>query len=243
MATKIDLDKYLYYGVKVHQEMYYEDRKPQEEAYRVKKILETGFIASRKYLKEILTRSEYDIMKNFSCANWNGINNVSITATPKSKLIYDERDSGFMENDNALAYNHYIKKFPSIVLNPLLLKELHIRPEPYNKHIGEIQIEDKIPSTYFVGIMIPNILSESFLEEIIITSDHLDGALKMVKNDLLELTEEEFVYKYYKDAILFENVLKETNSTLPLYHTETGLSILQSNDMLDVVNKVKKKVI
>ena len=70
------MDEYLFHGLKPYACDHWYERE-QEEANILKKILETGFIASRKYLKELLSE----------------------------------------ENDDEIAYNDFIKKYPLIILN------------------------------------------------------------------------------------------------------------------------------
>lgn len=240
------MDEYLFYGIKAHQEMYLERRKPKEEAYILKKILETGFIASRKYLKEILSKNEYEFMEQFCVMNWNDMDNVSITSSLKSNIIYGRSLLGIYsdieENSTTFSYNHYIRKFPSIILNPLLLTELSMRPEPYRKHIGEVQIVDKIPMEYFVGIALPNINLNSFLSRVIDSFDILNVFENEIKLDFIDISEEEFVQKYYQDVIIFENVLHEMGFNLKLYHTESGEEILSSNDEIEYIRDLKRKI-
>lgn len=240
------MDEYLFYGIKAHQEMYLESRKPKEEAYILKKILETGFIASRKYLKEILTKNEYEFMERFSVMNWNDMDNVSITSSIKSNIIYGrsllEMYSDVEEDSTIFSYNHYIRKFPSIILNPLLLTELAMRLEPYRKHIGEIQIADKIPMKYFIGIALPNINLNFFLNRVIDSFDILNVFENKIKQDLIDISEEEFVQKYYQNVIIFENVLLEMGFNFKLYHTETGEEILSLNDEIEYVRNLKRKI-
>ncbi len=241
---KLKMDDYLFHSIRAHQEMYMEKRKPKEEAYLLKKTLEAGFIASRKYLREILTKNEYEFIERFTSMNWNGMNNVSIAYNHKSTLYGGSLSEvhSDVEDSPAFAYNHYVKKFPSIILNSILLQELSMRPEPYKKHIGEIQIEDKIPMKYFVGIALPNIKLNFFLNRVINCFDVLTDFENKMKLDFMCTSVEEFIKNYYQEVILFEGVLQETGSNLKLYHTETGEEILSSSNEIEYVRDLKKKL-
>lgn len=60
------------------------------------------------------------------------------------------------------------------------------------------------------------------------------------REDLSHLTEEEFVRKYYKKVISFEEVLRRADSNLKLYQID-GSPILTSTDRMEQIAKLKKK--
>lgn len=239
---KLNMDDYLFHGIKPYKWKHFEERE-QEEAEILRQILNDGFIGSRKYLREILSKEDYESLRKFKRTNWNGIDYVSITPY-LSKIL---KDYYWLDStDDEIAYNDYIRKYPSIILDSKLLTELSRNLHCYNTQPGEIQIKDKIPVDYFVGIMIPYIDLNSRFDRILTSSYHssdcgLPSWYDTAKQDLLELTTEKFVNKYYQVVILFERVLQETNFHLNLYHTETGRPILSSSEEMKFVEKVKIK--
>lgn len=241
----IDLENSLFYGIHYHQEWLKETRNPKEEAKILQKILETGFIASKRNLQKILTEEEYENVEKYGYMDWNKLDYVSVTFSLKMTSIYEAEIVKKMPelSDRSKDYDnfiyHFYKKFPTIVLDLKLLEELQIRPLPYNKCIGEIQIKDKIPTSYFKGIMLPNILTCKKIEEIVTSEDLLDKSLTLIKENFLEWSEEEFMEKYYEEVILFENVLKFTHSSLKLFHTETGEPILSLEEILNRLRNLK----
>lgn len=89
---------------------------------------------------------------------------------------------------------------------------------------------------------------DSFLEYIDLVNSPNGGTFKAeyklwyeeAREDLLKLSKEEFVRKYYKKIMLFEEVLKETDSSLKLYYID-GRPILTSEERIEQVAKIKEK--
>jgi len=249
----LNLDQYLFHGIESYKSsFFYNGRyvKEEEEARILKQILNTGFLASRKLLKDILSEEEYKLLVMLSDMNWNGEKYVSIVPTsyPQIGGIDSALDDSIcqLEDSRRKTYNYYVTEHASLVLDAKLLRELPVNHNPGPKMAGEIQIEEKIPSDYFIGVTLPELTrTDAFLNYLMTGDESIEiGYQSWYENaqvDILRLTEEEFVQKYYKKVILFEEVLKEANSNLKLYHTETGKPIMTSTERMEQIKKFKKK--
>ena len=251
---KIDLNQYLFHGLEPWSS-FFNNKKTIDSIEILQKILNTGFIASRNILKNILSEEEYRLLDMGRGMNWNKDNYVSIVPTihPEIEGIHSVlEDFDYLQEDfDGLAYNFYVKKFPSIVLDSKLLQELQVNKDQGPRFIGEIQIRDRISSNYFVGITLPEVPDfDLFFEYMNLVNSKSNGLSELEYNswykeaseELFNLTEEEFVRKYYKTVMLFEKVLTKTDSNLKLYHADTGIQIPSSTEKMEEVEKIKKKL-
>lgn len=218
---KLNLNEYLFHGLEPWNN-FFNSRKTKESIEILEAVLNTGFIASRRLLKEILSEEEYKLLDTARVLNWNKDDWVSIVPTiyPEIEGIHSvlEDYPGNSEVYQGFAYNYYIKEYPSIILDSKLLKELEVNEDEGPRFIGEIQVRDRISSDYFVGVTLPKPPEiDSFLEYIDLVNSPNGGTFKAeynswymdAKEDLLKLSKEEFVRKYYKKIMLFEEVLNE----------------------------------
>lgn len=249
---KINLNQYFFHGMEPW-DNFFNHKKPKSSIEILEKILNTGYIASRRLLKEILSEEEYKLLDMTRGMNWNKNDYVSIGPTihPEIEGIRSvlEDYPNETEDWHGFAYNHYIKEYPSIILDSKLLKELEVNEDEGPRFIGEIQVRDRISSDYFVGVTLPKPPEiDSFLEYIDLVNSPNGGTFKAeyklwyeeAREDLLKLSKEEFVRKYYKKIMLFEEVLKETDSSLKLYYID-GRPILTSEERIEQVAKIKEK--
>lgn len=251
---KIDLNQYLFHGLEPWK-CFFSNKKTIDSIEVLQKILNTGYIASRKLLKNIFPEEEYRLLDMGRGMNWNKDNYVSIVPTihPEIEGIHSVLEDfvDLQENFDGLAYNFYVKKFPSIVLDSKLLQELQVNEDQGPRFIGEIQIRDRISSNYFVGVTLPEAPDfDLFYEYMNLVNSTSNGQSEVEYNqwykeaseDLFKLTEEEFVRKYYKTVMLFEEVLRKTDSNLNLYHADTGIQIPSSTEKMEELAKIKKKL-
>lgn len=239
-VKKLNMDDYLFHGISAY---FYDgySSKIEEESEIFRTILNTKFIGSRKYLEKILENDKRERLELVrSVRYYVKENSVSIYFTRYSNIKdFSSYYSGsYWDNNPFFAYYAYKNK-PSIILNAKLLENL---PCIYSKWgmPGEIQIQDKIPIDYFVGIALSNINLNSSIDRAIESTDTTTKNTSWYL-DLMHLSEEEFVNKYYQDVILFERVLKETGYSLKLYHTETGEEIMSQNDEIEHIKVLKEK--
>lgn len=250
---KLNLNQYLFHGIEPWDSAL-APGKSISSVEILKKILSTGYIASRRLLKEILLEEEYKALEA-GRMNWNQDAYVSITPTIRPEIegihsvLKDYPDEP--EDWHGFAYNFYVKEFPAIVLDSILLKDLKVNHDKGFRFIGEIQIEDKILSDYFVGITltkVPNFdLLFKYLSFLIPSNDSMTKVgyqtwYEKARKDLFQLTEEEFVQKYYKSVIQFEETLKVADSNLKLYDADTGFHIPSSEERMKEVEKFKKMI-
>ncbi len=251
---RINLNQHLFHGL-VPWKSYFYHEKYIDSAEVLQKILNTGLIASNKILKDILSDEEYTLLNMKRVMTWNKDDYVSIVPTihPEIEGIHSAlEDFTYLQEDSkGLAYNFYVKGYPSIVLDSKLLKELEVNEDQGPCMIDEIQIKDRIPSNYFVGVTLPDVPDfDSFFEYMNLVNSTGNGQSQVkykpwydeASEDLFSLTEEEFVCKYYKPVMSFEDVLRKTHSNLKLYNVDTGIQIPSSLDKMREVEKVKKKL-
>ena len=246
MIKNLKMDDYLFHSMKpyplkieMNQNTNIHEKNIKYCCEITKKILETKAILPRNELKKTLSEEEYTIFEKNHHINWNKENNVSISIHPNKLNL----DLTIEEN----AFTTYTKMYPSFILNPSLLRNLPICKEPYHKMPDEIQIEGKIPTSYIVGIALPNIYLEEQLKEL---EDNIKHPIKwmkknsyyldMMKEDLKKETAEKILNDYYLEVIYLENMLKDLNSDFKLYHTLTGTQITSSNELLIKIKKTQK---
>ena len=244
MIENLKMDNYLFHSIKPYH-LKIEGSESIHEKYIkysceiMKKILKTGAILPRNDLKKILTEEEYTIFEKDHHINWNKNNNVSISFHP-NKLDF---------NSDENAFETYVKRYPTFILNTELLNHLSICKHPYRKMIDEIQIEEKIPTSYIVGIALPNIYLEEHLHEMkeyikkpIKCEKNYPYYLDMMKEDLKKEKTEKFLKDYYLEVIILEEMLNEINSNLRLYHTLTGIPITSSNELLIKIKELQRQL-
>lgn len=110
---KLNLNKYLFHGMESWDNSS-DGRKSMESIEILEKILNTGFIASRRLLKEILSEEEYKLLEKSHGINWNKNDWISIVPTlhPEIEGIHSvlEDYPGNSEDCLGFAYNWYVKK-------------------------------------------------------------------------------------------------------------------------------------
>lgn len=244
--AKLEMDQYLFHGIFACST---DPDISKMEAKILRNILHFQMIASREILKTILSEEEYRKIVMKPTTNWNGNSYVSISTHTNKVSLFPGHFSGKINHEYYPAYDLYVNLRPSIILNYKLLKELPICGNPVNNMPGEIQIKDKIPSDYFIGITCPYASSlDSFLDYIWKKFHQkneyefldYDKWYMAAEDDLFKMSEEEFTHKYYDKVILFEEVLKETDSNLKLYYLD-GRPVLSSIEKIEQVAKIKEK--
>ncbi len=241
------MDQYLFHGIFACS--IERDTSPVE-AEIMKDILNFKIIASRKILKTLLSEEDYykRIIRR-PTGNWNGDTYVSISTHVNRLSLFPGHFSGKVNNECLSSYKLYIQFKPAMILDSKLLKELPVCKEPANNMPGEIQVKDKIAIDYFVGITLPYASPLDSFFDYIWKVSHLKNDYELIdynswymdaKEDLLKLSEEEFINKYYKRVMLFEEVLKETGSSLKLYYID-GRPILTSEERIEQIAKIKEK--
>ncbi len=247
MIENLKIDNYLFHSIKPYhlkiesrEKISIHERHIKYSCEIMKRILETGAILPRNELKELLSKEEYAVFEKDHHINWNQDYNVSISIHPNK--LHSDFGSG------ETAFEFYTKRHPSFILNPDLLKDLPICQKPYCKMIDEIQIAERIPTSYIVGIALPNINLEEHLKELEDSIKHPIKWMKkypyyldMMKEDLKKEQAEKFLKDYYLEVIYLENMLKDLNSDLKLYHTLTGAPITPSNELLITVKSLQKR--
>lgn len=253
---KLVMTDYLFHGFRPYRFDYneinilgYDNIIIRDSSKMLKEVLDTGYILPRCDLKKFLPDNDYKTLKRNKSANWNGRNRVSICEhIGKTTNLYDRVYNESIHDifmDDEFAFNLYIVQYPSLILDSKLLNELKVCLNPERVMIGEIQIEEKIPIDYVVGVALPNVKLIKDLPDIIRTIVFSKKCTninnRLMADDLINMNEEDFVKKYYYNVIRFEQILRVTNSNLKLYNTLTGVQVISSSDMVDCVKQIKKK--
>ncbi len=140
---KIDFEKVYYHTLKTNP---YDDMS-EDEIYKLESILESKFILARKYLKD-----KNIILCSF---NFNGSDYISLSRK-KSKY-----KSGL-----STAYNTYVLNGISIILSEDIKKSLKFRKYAPIVMDGEVQVKDKIPTSYICGLSYPYTNKEEEKEQL-----------------------------------------------------------------------------
>ena len=250
--TKLNLERCLFHGLRAYGYRYTSLAK-KKEAEKLKKITATGCIASRKNLKRILSSDEYNTICDVN-TNWNEDDYVSITPFHTKQKNFPAHRNGECVSTWDNSYNIYVAHHPAIILNSTLLENLSIRSNPNDNMLGEIQVKDKIPAEYFIGISLPGIsnfdrcLNASIAricaknqERPTNWENWYDEYYQEIHYEMRENTPEQMAKKWYETLFIFEDALKSLSSPLKLYEEGTGKQIIFS-DKMEEIEKMKKKV-
>jgi len=237
--SNINMKEYLFHAIKPYD--LNSNDKIKDETKILINIITSGAIFSRRNLKKILPQDEWNKLCKGHRMNWNKLDWVSIASKKESTIDFIDNYTVDFAMAGMHAFHEHIVKYPSIILNPTLLHDLTIA-DCWNEEIscqnGEIQVKDKIPYDYFVGIALPDIYNSSE----IIEKSNSGYYNTYLYQKLKELDIDDFLNTYYKEVIPFEKALKSINSTLPIYHTETGKPILSCNQELEKLAEVKSMI-
>lgn len=225
----------------------------KKEAEKLKKIITTGYIASRKDLKGILTLEEYDSLCDIN-TNWNEGDYVSITPFRTKQKNFPAHRNGKCASTFDNSYNIYVARHPAIILNNNLLENLPIRRNPNNNMLGEIQVKDKIPDEYFIGISLPGISDfdrclNSCITRICNTNGKrpldweywYENYYREINSAMHESTAEQMAKRWYETLFIFADTLKNLSSPLKLYEEGTGKQIVPEKKVSEI-EKMKKKI-
>lgn len=146
---KIDFDKVYYHNIESMRAIKFRliDKKAEE---KLKSILETGYIYSRRNLWERNIKVEWN---NF---NFNGSDYISVC---KKKGRYIKTST---------AYDFYVKTGINLILSEKIKEDLEFKEYPRAIE-GEEQVKDKIPISYICGLSfpIPNGLEEQCYQDVL----------------------------------------------------------------------------
>lgn len=240
-VEKIDIREYLFHAI-IPYDYNDADTLIEDEIKILTNIINTGGLLSRKKLKEILSEEEWYKLNQGHSVNWNKSDWISLAATTDNVIKFP--DIGYIMPNHEMgggiaAFNEFISKYPSIILNPNLVNELvlnDIYSDEYGGgQAGEVQVKDRISTDYFVGIALPNIYDSSDLMKEYILKDYYYEKLK-------ELSVDEFINKFYKEAILIEKALQDIGFELPIYHAKTGNRVLVNSKEKKIITNAKHKI-
>lgn len=238
----INIKKYLFHAIRPYEFNLNYSEKMKEEIKILLNIITSGAIFSRRNLKEILSEEEWNRLDKGHWINWNKFDWVSIASKDDCTINYlDNYTDNFATGMHA--FHEHILKYPSIILNSTLLSDLTISgccDKEISCQKGEIQVKDKIPCDYFIGVALPNIYDNS---EILKKFNSENSIYYLLSMELRRLDIEDFLSINYEKAISFEKALKSINSTLPIYHIETGNPILPYNQELEKLAEVKRIIL
>lgn len=212
---KIDFSSLYFHGLHFLENTEYLERMTLD------KILKHGKIAPKNELLEILTKEEYStLFQNKLDFNFNGMDCVSVAQRcdtynewNKRYVIYSDR-----------AFNLFCTRGISIMIS----HKINFHYKCYGEYLlhnnrenlfmnGEIQVKGAITKEYFEGISYYQYYTNSFIEELIKTDSK-----NVVKDDLLKLSESDFVEKYFSKQIMIEELLNKYGYNIGIFDIETG---------------------
>jgi len=147
LSDRIDLRQVLFHGLAYS---FYGSPSLYDHTFkRFDKILGSSAILSRKKQAESFGQTFDNINIDDGgtaepfAPNWNGEDFISICMKLENGLDGPHGDNPF---------EYYVQNGVSIILSKDILKRLTIRAGRHETMTGEIQIFDKIPSEYFIGV-------------------------------------------------------------------------------------------
>lgn len=198
-SDALDLNNYLFHAVGSYT--------GRENIFkRIKSILKSGAILCEDFQSLVCDKDIVHINEFSISPKLNGKNRISIC----------QKDSFMEEEENSRSYEMYVKSGVSFILDKDLLDDLEVfnefvRSDRWRWLDGELRVEGKIPSEYFVGIAFPCEDHVTRLEKMKKCGYHKDLALKYFKEDFFQVALKEI-----------EQYIKENNLNLPLYSIVTG---------------------
>lgn len=238
--TSMNINAYLFHAMKPYK--FNHKEKVQDEIKILTNIISTGAILSRRHLKTILSEEEWNKLCEGHKTNWNKLDWVSIAPSNHPTIKFPDDGMVCFDMSGMPAFSEHIVKYPSIILDPVLLNDLRIAnlydDEYFGCQTGEIQVKDKIPSDYFVGIALPDVYDSSEL-----IKNNTSEWNQYLYQKLKELEIEEFMNRYYQTAILFEKALENIHCKLPVFHIESGNPVLPYHQEFKKLTEIKTKIL
>lgn len=195
----LDLNNYLFHAVGS-----YTGR--ENIVKRIKSILKSGAILSEGFQALVCDKDIVHINEFSTSPKLNGKNKISIC----------QKDSFMEDEENSRSYEIYVKSGISFILDKDLIEDLEVsnefvRSDRWRWLDGELRVEGKIPSEYFVGIAFPCEDYATRLEKMKQLGYPKDFAAKYFKEDFFQVALKEI-----------ERYIKENNLNIPLYSLVTG---------------------
>lgn len=230
---KIDFLSLYFHGLKFLNNTQYLERMVLD------KILMHGKIAPKNELHEILTKEEYNTL---FCSkldfDFNGLDCVSIARQYDTYNEYNKRYVIYSDR----AFNLFCKKSISIMISNKInfdykcYGEYRLHRDRKNLFMnGEVQVKGAITKEYFQGISYYQYYTNSFIEEIVKTDSK-----NVVKNDLLKLSESDFVEKYFSKQIMIEELLNKYGYNIGIFDIETGKQVPSIEEEKENIHNLKK---
>lgn len=196
---------------------------PDLEKMVLEKILMHGKIVPRNKLPEILTEEElFALYMGKSKFNYNGTDCVSVARKRDTYTgnIWSKR----YVNQTDRAFPLYCKRNISIILRSRIMWDydcygggLAHHDRENNFMNGEIQVKDSISKEYFQGISYNPPYTTLMIEEML--KEDLNCSLT---DDLLKLSELDFLKKYFSKQIMIEELLNKYGYDMGIFDILTG---------------------
>ena len=210
-SGSIDLNKYLYHAIGTYL--------PQKQRVnRLKAIIDSGAILSENLQNDI-----FELSNSFSQSpKCNGQSHISIC----------QRESFVKEKEVSESYKLFVNNGISIILDKDLCEDLEVENKFNPSDVwewldGEYRVKDKISSTYFKGIGIPNRTFEETVQ-----------ALKDLGNMSLEDCASNIINSdWFKDFCDIKSCMEHRGNGLPIYSIVSGKEM---GDLITALSSVFK---
>lgn len=206
------------------------------------KILKYGEIVPRNRLSEKLTDEEYSALF-FSKPNYyfNGFDCVSLAC--KHDTYNDWNRKYVIQSDRAFplycAHNISIIISPKVVWDYNCYGPFRIYRDRENKFMnGEMQVKGTITKDYFQGISYYQNCTNSLIEEML-----KDNSNNIVKEDLLKLSENTFLGKYFEKQIMIEELLSKYSYNTEIFNIKTGEKLPSIEEEKEILYTLKKALL
>ncbi len=234
---KMDFSRMLFHGLHFG----CSDEAEDLEQMVLDKILMYGEILPKERLREVLTEEEFwKVYMTKNTLNWNSDDCVSLA---QQEDTYNGLNS-YAVCRNDYAFYIYCSKHTSLIISREILEDFNSECYGINKlhkdrknnfMNGEIQVKRSVPKGYFRGISYYQCYHNSYIEKLI----H-EGKLNCeVINDLLKLTEDDWLKKYYSKQIMIEKLLEKYGYNMGIYDSQTGNQFPSIEEEKEIIRSLK----
>lgn len=206
---QINLDNVFFHGI----DRWKYGMSRENELAQLNLILSSGALLSRNEQMKLYGEafeSKLEKYKNYT--NYNGLDFVSICKKYSSNNRFSE------------AYKLFVEHSISIIISPEVLS-LQTNISHSRLEDGEIQIKDRIPKKYFIGIAIDKYTLEDLIEYLI--------SKQLTQDEILQELENEDRNNLVNEI---RNLLKNNGYNLPIYQLSSGNPILTLEEVLEKYN-------
>lgn len=229
----LEMKNYLYHGLNYCNNGY----------KTLKEIFDSGYILTRKSLKQYLEPSEYQRFARLHKTNWNGMDAVSVSCHPENMDIINKYNLTINHSDSYNDFNNSYKEMVrgklALILDPILLEDFELKLDSMKMNY-ELQILGDIPIKYVKAIGM-NLSKRMYKSEDLFNLRNVLLELSnnnkrknffkycdntwYIREDLEQYSVTEIFYKYMSGIYHIQQLLQEYELNIPIVDMDYGYEL------------------